>query len=401
MSPSQGGTGPGADTIRGWDPVIQRPGRDRAGLHATTHGTRTCLVGRRPGTPDATVGAEQPMTIVGPQADEAPPPKRDAETPMGATARTVRRLTPESWIAASRPIRARVRASRPAAAFWTARMRAKWAVRRPATFNEKIEYKLAWDRNPLLRTFADKVAVRAHVADVVGAHLLAEVYAVVDDPGALDLDALPSRHVVKPSHASGAVIVVHDHADPALRLPEVPTDQGWKGACAWVRPEHLDRDRFDRLCRHWLAHDYSRALGSTEWAYRGIPRRLIVEEFLEDGTSAPRDFKFTVAHGRVTWFRVNTTVGAAETTSCFDRDGSPLPVTYSNPRTVPPAPLPDSIDEMIRIAEALGAGTDMVRVDLYDVAGRIVFGELTNYPSAARATFDPPEYDLILGGGGE
>jgi hypothetical protein len=337
------------------------------------------------------------MIIVGPRADQVPPPKRDAETPMGATARTVRRLTPHGLIAASRPARARVRASRPAAAFWTARQRAKWTLRRPTTFNEKIQYKLAWDRNPLMRTLADKVAVREHVASIVGPEVLPTLHAVADDPRAIDLAALPSRYVVKPSHASGAVIVVHDQADPALRLPVLPTDLGWKGAVAWVRPEHLDRDRFDALCDHWLAHDYWRALGATEWAYHGIPRRLVVEEFLEDGTSAPRDFKFVVTHGRVSWFRVNTNDGAVETTTCFDRTGSVLPVAYSNPASDPPATLPDTIDEMMRIAEALGAGTDMVRVDLYDVGGRIVFGELTNYPSAGRASFDPPEYDRILG----
>lgn len=337
------------------------------------------------------------MTIVGPRAEQTPPPKRDADTPMGMTARIVRSLTPDSIIAASRPARARVRASRPAAAVWTARKRAKWTVRRPETFNDKIEYKLAWDRNPLIRTFADKVAVRDHVASVVGPHVLTTTYAIADDPRSLDLGALPPRYVVKPSHASGAVIVVHDAADPSLRLPVIPTDRGWKGANAWVRPERLERDRFDALCDHWLAHDYWRALGSTEWAYHGIPRRLIVEEFLEDGDSAPRDFKFVVAHGRLSWFRVNSNDGAIETTTCFDRDRSVLPVTYSNPPTVPPATLPDTIDEMVRIAEALGAGTDMVRVDLYDVAGRIVFGELTNYPSAGRASFDPPEYDRILG----
>ena len=36
---------------------------------------------------------------------------------------------------------------------------------------------------------------------------------------------------------------------------------------------------------------------------------------------------------------------------------------------------------MIEIAERLGEGVDFVRVDLYDVDGRVVFGELTNYPA--------------------
>ena len=79
------------------------------------------------------------------------------------------------------------------------------------------------------------------------------------------------------------------------------------------------------------------------------------------------------------------------------RDGSLIPVVHINPAAEPPAEIPASIDEMIRIAEALGAGTDLVRVDLYEIGGRILFGELTNYPSAGRGSFDPPEYDEILG----
>ena len=335
--------------------------------------------------------------IVGPRHEPPTHVPRDAETPMGPTARLVRRMTPERLIAASRPVRAAVRSSTPAAAWWTARTRAKWAVRTPRTFNEKVVYKMAWDRNPMLRVFADKVAARDHVARVVGPHLLATQYAVVDDPRDLDLTGLPTRYVVKPSHASGAVIIVHDLADPAHRLPVLPGDRGWTGATAWVRPEHLDRHRFDAMCDHWLRHDYWRALGSTEWAYRGIPRRLVVEEFLEEDGSIARDFKFMVVHGRVTWFRVNQHRGDGETTAHFDRDGTPLPFEYSNPRPAETPALPANLDEMIGIAEALGADTDLVRVDLYDADGRIIFGELTNYPSAGRASFDPPEYDTIMG----
>lgn len=335
--------------------------------------------------------------IVGPQHEPPRYVPRDAQTPMGPTARLVRRLTPQGLIAATRPMRAVVRSSTPAAIWWTARKRAKWSVRTPRTFNEKVEYKMAWDRNPMLRVFADKVASREYVSRVVGPHVLATHHAVVDDPRDLDLEGLPSRYVVKPSHASGAVIIVHDLADPSHRLPVLPTDRGWAGATAWVRPEHLERDRFDAMCDHWLRHDYWRALGSTEWAYRGIPRRLVVEEFLEEDGSIARDFKFMVTHGRVTWFRVNHRTADGETTAHFDRDGGLLPFEYSNPRPPTPPELPPTLDEMIRIAEALGADTDLVRVDLYDADGRIVFGELTNYPSAGRASFDPPAYDAIMG----
>lgn len=336
------------------------------------------------------------MTIVGPRAhggsEEGGEP-----TPMGRSTRAIRAITPGRVLDASRPARAHVRNSRIAAASWTARIRLKYALRAPRTFNEKVEYKLAWDRRPTLTRLADKVAVRDHVAAIVGPEYLSRLLAVVDDPRLLDLGSFGPRYVVKPTHGSGAVIVVHDRADPSLRLPELPTDRGWTGRISWVRPEHLERARFDAMCDLWLRHGYWRALGSTEWAYRDIERRLMVEEFLEGDAHSARDFKFHVMHGRVSWFHVNVTIDPVTYMTCFRRDGSVIPVRYVCEPAVPPVELPANIDDMIAIAEALGADTDIVRVDLYDVDGRIVFGELTNYPAGGRARFDPPEYDRILG----
>jgi hypothetical protein len=336
------------------------------------------------------------MTTVGPRATPTGEEVREP-TPMGRTARALRALAPQRALDASRPLRASVRTSRPAAALWTAERRLKYSMRVPRTFNEKVEYKLAHDRRPILTTFADKLASRSYVANTIGREYLSELLAVVEDPRALDLAALPARYVVKPSHASGAVIVVHDQADPALRLPTLPQDRGWTGHIAWVRPEHLDRTRFDAMCDLWLANGYWRALGSTEWAYRDVPRRLVVEEFLEGEAHSARDYKFLVMHGRVSWFHANVTIGRTTSMTCYRRNGTVVPVRYVCEPAAPPIELPDTIDEMIEVAERLAAGTDILRVDLYDVGGRIVFGELTNYPAGGRGAFDPPEYDEILG----
>ncbi len=52
---------------------------------------------------------------------------------------------------------------------------------------------------------------------------------------------------------------------------------------------------------------------------------------------------------------------------------------------------------MISVAEILGAGLDYIRVDLYDIGGRVVFGELTPYPEAAYGRFDPEDLDRSFG----
>jgi hypothetical protein len=52
---------------------------------------------------------------------------------------------------------------------------------------------------------------------------------------------------------------------------------------------------------------------------------------------------------------------------------------------------------MIRIAEALAGELDFMRVDLYNIGGRIYVGELTCYPGGGRIEWIPREYDFILG----
>ena len=64
---------------------------------------------------------------------------------------------------------------------------------------------------------------------------------------------------------------------------------------------------------------------------------------------------------------------------------------------VPPPPRPAKLTEMIALAERLASGTDFVRVDLYDLGDRIVFGELTSYPAGGDSPFEPESFNTSFG----
>lgn len=261
----------------------------------------------------------------------------------------------------------------------------------PVTFNEKVRYKMLKDRRPLLTVFADKVAVRDYVASRVSPSLLSELYLVANSPEALEQAALPREFAVKPTHASGACILVADFAPPEQELPASAAD--WIQVL--VRPERLDWDRLTGLCRHWISQRFTGY--RDEWCYRKLPRRILVEELLVCDGGVPLDFKFFVFHGRARMVQVD-----------FDRFGEHLRSLYTPswetldarsqkyPRGIDIEP-PRALPEMLEIAEALGAETDFVRVDLYCIGARVVFGELTNYPEAGGGAFDPPEFDRQLG----
>jgi len=158
----------------------------------------------------------------------------------------------------------------------------------PVTFNEKLRYKMLADRRPLLTTFTDKLAVRTYVKSRVGAGVLTDLYFVTEAPAMLAGAELPREFVVKPTHAFGACVVV---ADFAPSEQELPAKDGWLEAM--VRPDRLNRDRLVALCHDWMSRPFS----PHQWAYRNVPRRILVEGLLNDVGGVPRDYKFFVFHG--------------------------------------------------------------------------------------------------------
>jgi hypothetical protein len=260
--------------------------------------------------------------------------------------------------------------------------RRSWPTRHPVTFSEKIIWKMVFDRRPLLTTFADKLAVRDYVADVIGPQVLSRLYDVVEDPEDLDLDRLPQEFVVKPSHASGFVwIVAHwapDHIQVSDKATLIPSGM------ITTNRDALDRRVLVQKCREWLATSYADA--GQEWAYRNVPPRILVEELLvgSDG-GVPTDYKFLVFHGHVRFVEIHSNRFEGHCANYALPDWTPVDTGLDFPQADPAPAAPESLDRMIEIAEALGRDTDFVRVDLYEIAGRVVFGELTSYPGGLSA----------------
>lgn len=243
--------------------------------------------------------------------------------------------------------------------------------RNPASFTERLFVKMARDRDPLLTRTADKAGLRGYVEEVLGEGHLPALYALLDRPEELLEAALPSRYVVKATHSSGQVLLVRDDS-PAMRQQAV------------------------REAREWLTFRHDRRHG--EWAYTGIRPRVIVEEYLDCGEfPVPPDWKWFCFRGMAGI--VTLDIGRYQghrTRNLYTPDGEWLEATLGRPRGHA-VPLPDSFPEMRRIAEQLSKPFDFVRVDLYDLPGRIVVGELTHYPSAGIQVFDPPHLEHELG----
>lgn len=246
---------------------------------------------------------------------------------------------------------------------------------RPRTFTENVLVKLLFDRDPKLALFADKFAVRTYVAETLGGEQnLTTLYAAVDRPEEIGHLSLPNRFIMKPNHLSGQVKVVKDLTA-------------------------IQRAELEALAASWLRRNYGLEHG--EWAYRDIRPRVLFEELLEFEGRPPTDYRFYCFSGEPRLLAViRDKLGPDPTNTRYDAEFRMLPVrvvdSLSRHVAVQGEPPPNYRD-MLEIARRLSAGTDFLRVDLYNLGGRIVFGELTNYPAGGLSKFDPASFDETLG----
>ncbi len=272
----------------------------------------------------------------------------------------------------------------------------------PESFSEKVIHRMAFDRRPLLTTFADKVAVRAFVTERLGREYLPETYGIYIRGRDIDWDRLPREFVLKASHGSGAVAIVCDRA-PRGVLPTKAQGASW-GRIWCIHPDDVDRTELARLADGWvrLSYEYPSRRSLPEWAYAGVPPRVITQELLlgPDG-QLPHDYKFFMMNGECSAVQLNAGPFGEKRLAYFSREWEHLPVTRPGSGFLPPhdedLAQPAHLDLMLLAARKLSKGIDFVRVDLYDLADRVAFGELTNYPSAGKLRFEPAEFDRTLG----
>lgn len=256
---------------------------------------------------------------------------------------------------------------------YKSRMGKKLNLQNPQTFNEKLQWLKLYDRKPEYTMMVDKYKVREYIADKLGEEYLIPLLGVWDDPDEIDFDALPNQFVLKCNHNSGL------------------------GMCICKDKSKLDIKKVREELRRGLKQDYY--LTSREWPYKNVPRKIICEQYMDDGSGELKDYKFMCFDGEVKCSfvcsdRFNTN-GLRVT--FFDKDWKVMPFERHYPKAEDPIERPQSYDEMIILAEKLSGGIPFVRADFYEISNRPFFGELTFFPGSGYEEFTPEEWDAKLG----
>lgn len=276
---------------------------------------------------------------------------------------------------------------------------------RPITFNEKLNWLKLHDRKPEYTVMVDKYRVRDYVAGKIGDEYLIPLLGMWEKAEDIDFDSLPDRFVLKCNHDSGSVIVCKDKS--ALDVSSV-------------------REKLAKCLKN-NGFGYGR-----EWVYKNIAPCIIAEKYMsnrdEPGpdekardfgaaqktvSAGPAsraeqadgnedeifDYKFFCFNGKVKCFKIDFDRFKDHGANYYDTTDHLLDLgeVLCLPDYHRKLDMPVHLDKMICLAETLSQGMDFLRVDLYEIQGKIYFGELTFYPASGFGPFIHPENDRLLG----
>ena len=242
----------------------------------------------------------------------------------------------------------------------------------PRTLSEHIMASMLRCRDPILKTAADKILARRYIAERVGHKYLVPLYGIWGSADEIPLDTLARPCVIKPSAASGRVMLLR----PA---------------------EAVDIESLRETLRNWLRLDYSRL--HREWAYQGLQQRIMAEKMLmgDDGQPPP-DYKLWVVGKKVRMITVDRDRFMGRTRNLYRPDWEWIDVRHYPCENHPSDPRPKQLDELIAVAEYLAAPFEFLRVDCYLDEDSLFVGELTASPGAGYERFEPASFSHEMAG---
>lgn len=251
----------------------------------------------------------------------------------------------------------------------------KLSLDNPKRFTEKLQwYKLNY-RDKLLTQCCDKYEVRKYVEEKGLGDILNDLYAVYDNVDEIEFDKLPISFAIKVTNGSGTNIFINDKTQ--MNMEEVK--------------EKLNNWMNIKNC------SYGR-----EWCYYDVKPKIIVERLLErDKNNDIPDYKFFCFDGKVyCLYTMIDYVDNHDEGKCgfYTKEFVQMPYSRQEFRPIDKElQKPKNFETMVKYAEILSKGFPHVRVDFYNISGKIVFGELTFYNGSGYSVFSPDEFDFILG----
>ena len=243
----------------------------------------------------------------------------------------------------------------------------------PVTYTEKLQWLKLFDHRLEYTTMVDKYEAKKFVSDRIGEQYVIPLLGVWENVDDIDFAALPNQFVLKTTHDSGALVICKDKA-------RLDIDAAKKRLAYFMKRRYYDCNR--------------------EWPYKNVKPRIIAETYMEDSKYKElRDYKFFTFGGvpKVLYIVQGRGRGEPTVADFFDMDFNHLSVTIDHDMADILPEKPECFEEMKRLAAVLSQGTPQLRVDFYEVDGKVYFGEMTFFHCSGMEQFHPEEWNRTFG----
>lgn len=258
--------------------------------------------------------------------------------------------------------------------FFRKKMNRELDLNNPKTFNEKLQWLKLYDRCSAYTTMVDKYEVKEYVSKIIGSDYVIPNFGIYDKFEDIDFEKLPDQFVLKCTHDSGGLVICKDKAT-------------------------LNKAAARKIINKSLRRDYYKS--GREWPYKNVPKKIIAEKYMQntDGSSL-LDYKFFCFNGepKIILVCLDRFSKSGLRENFYDMDWNLLPLYRpKHPNADYSILPPKNLLEMIDIAHSLSQNTKFSRIDLYDINGKIYFGEITFFPASGFEMFQPEEWDYKFG----
>ena len=250
----------------------------------------------------------------------------------------------------------------------------KLNLQNPVRYTEKLQYLrlYTYPKDPLVTKCASRDGVREYLKELGYEDLLIPYYGIFEKFDDIDFSKLPDQFVLKCTHACAFNKIVKDKSK-------------------------LDIDETRKQFNKWLKTNYGKM--TLERHYSQIKPRIIIEKYIGEIDSLPVEYKIHVFNGKARSMYVVTGRGADIRYNNYYIDWTPFDGSQFNgwKKTDYELTPPKNWDEMVEIAEKLGERFPFVRVDLYNINGKIYFSEMTFTPAKGTLILDDDKCDFEMG----
>lgn len=242
----------------------------------------------------------------------------------------------------------------------------------PKTYNEKLQWLKLHDRNPMYTKIVDKYEAKEYVSSIIGDEYIIPTLGVWDCVDEIDINTLPDQFVLKCTHDSEGVVICKNKSE-------------------------FDFESTKQLLNKCLKNNFYYI--GREWPYKNIKPRVIAEEYMEDSIYGElRDYKFFCFNGepKVMFIASNRSNGDVRF-DYYDLKFNHLNIRQKYNHSDIRIDKPVNFNKMIELSRILSKNFSHLRVDFYEVNGKVYFGELTFYHFSGFMPFEPGDWDMKFG----